>query len=178
MAYARRRFAENKRFLTPTGAVNILDNYRAVFRLSFLDEPGVPFELCKKVANRATKGERYARQACIEAAARFITDGRVLPPPLAVFISSHLLSGAQAGGKRGRDPRVNLMRDIIIANVIINLREDFGISPTRNPDRSEKTHSGCSIVTGLLQEIGLRISEDAVERIWKRCKENGPEIQI
>jgi hypothetical protein len=171
--YGRQLLAKNKTFVSPNSEDNIKSLYRATFELSFDSEHDLAFQLCKRVVNRAIKGERYAVQACLEAAAKFIADGRVLPPPLAIFISAHLQSGAKVGGEKGRHPRGNLMRDMIIANGIMNVKTLFGIFPTRNADRSESKHSGCSIFVGLLAEknIGFHISEAGVERIWKKRKD-------
>jgi hypothetical protein len=162
---------------------NIRDRYKLAFDIE-RNQPGsiwggeMVIDYCKRIVERAKNGERYAMQACLEAAATDIAEGHNLEPSLAEFVRDYLRSGANTiGAKKGRDPRVNLMRDFVIANAVGELREEFKIPPTRN-EATKDRESGCSIVVDLLKEFQVCLTEAAVERIWKRCKDNKPETII
>ena len=119
---------------------------------------------------RARRGERQAHQACIGAAVYRITRGDPLPEPLAAYVAKFLTSGGKSRvARRGVDSGKNLLRDITIYNTILNLRNRFGVPPSRN--KASHRESGCSIVAKLVkEECGLHCTEDAIMKIWKRFR--------
>jgi hypothetical protein len=122
----------------------------------------------------ALAGDRMARQACMEAAAKHISEGRALPGTLANFIAAFLGSAAKKlKGKRGHDPEANIARDLRIVLAVCAAAEKGGLRPTRNDaaqDKSNAAESACSIVARVLSEFGLHLSEGGVARIWRQHK--------
>ena len=133
---------------------------------------------CEVVIQRARRGERQAHKACIVAAVDRLRNDNSLPEPLAAYVADFLRSGGKRKfARRGADPKANLFRDIAIFNTVLNLQKRFAVPPTRN-DATTARESGCSIVTQLLkEECGLRLTEDAIEKIWKRLRKQ-PDIRI
>jgi hypothetical protein len=75
--------------------------------------------------------------------------------------------------KRGNDKFTHATRDITIANTITLVCRDFGLRPTRSRATRDKDgpESACSIVTKALSRLGIYMSEDAVEKIWRQGSE-------
>jgi len=161
---ARRYLSHNREILCPIGADHRLSVMRDAFETS-------NSALSERVIKLATSGDRSARRACLEAAAKYIAKGHSLQEPLAGFIAQLLLSAAKAPiGRRGQDPRANRLRDMAIATAVLAASEDGGIHPTRNAASRDQA-SGCSVVAQILTEFGVKLSEGGVEKIWKRYKD-------
>lgn len=70
----------------------------------------------------------------------------------------------------GPDPLTNVPRDFYITLAVSNTCDEYGFLPMRNRatrDRGTR-ESGCSIVAAALLRLGVHLSEDAIEKIWKR----------
>jgi hypothetical protein len=74
--------------------------------------------------------------------------------------------------KRGRKPETNYFRDRDVVAAIFELWKLGWYTPTRNRSlrAKEKGQCGCSIVVKALAKRGQYLSEDAVVKIWERCK--------
>ena len=61
-------------------------------------------------------------------------------------------------------------RDEYLVAVIRQLRDTYGVKPTRNriSHGLRENLSGCAIVAIVLDELGEDLSEDNVEKIWQR----------
>ncbi len=70
--------------------------------------------------------------------------------------------------RRGGDPFAYKTRDLIIVHAIAEVSKAFGYNPTRSRASKDKagTDSACSIVMEALRQVGVNMSEEAVERIW------------
>jgi len=100
--------------------------------------------------------------------ARFIEDDEVLPPELREYFKRDPIP-KPVKNKRGPDPRQRGLRNAAITSCVSELRSRYGLAPTRNlASRSKEDHdSACSKVTKALDFLGMAISEDAVQKIWK-----------
>ena len=163
----------NKGSIKPAGDGEILEHYRVALDVQLQGSFWTAMAEPERIFTRAKKGERLARQACLEMAAAYIRRGRPVHPLLAEFAADALDASARASGKRrGRDPRANELRDLLIANIIADLEADFGIDPTRNQATKEKggRESGCAIVARLLTKAGVDLRERAVEDVWAKIR--------
>jgi hypothetical protein len=75
----------------------------------------------------------------------------------------------RSSAKRGGNADVNSLRDRHIVKVIEGVCE-YGFKPTKNREPAKPRHSGCSIVTEVLANGGLKIKEQAVEKIWQKIR--------
>ena len=122
------------------------------------------------VCELAREGEKLAHEACLETAAKQIAKGLpVIQEPLAAYVAEFLKTGGSNRRSRRGRTRENAPRDTVIWFLIDNLYRERGISPTRNETR-DGLDSGCSILAQVLQESGIDISEDGVQKIWQRRK--------
>jgi hypothetical protein len=72
--------------------------------------------------------------------------------------------------KPGADAFAYGTRDISVANAVRITSRDFGFRPTRNRAArdTEGAESACSIIAQALHRLGIHMSEDAVEKSWRR----------
>jgi hypothetical protein len=51
---------------------------------------------------------------------------------------------------------------------------EIGLKATRGRDKRDANdaHSACSLVAGELKKVGLHLSEDAIEKVWRRVGKN------
>jgi hypothetical protein len=102
------------------------------------------------------------------------------------FISVLRQGRPPLGKKRGR--RANVLRDLWIAETVAMICKYHGFFPTRSPadyeflptpspatDSKDSKECGCSIIAKVLTELGIRLSEKSVGRIfgkhWVKVKE-------
>jgi hypothetical protein len=88
-----------------------------------------------------------------------------MPTYLAAF-AMELVRGIRYLGKPGRWRMDDVVRDLIIGQVIAMVVERFGLRPVRN-HASRRRASACSIVTTALALEGTAMSEANVNQIWK-----------
>ena len=124
----------------------------------------------------AERGDPYARAACFAGAADFLSDGIEFPPALARYVAEHCRATAKktsTGGKRGRSRYDKLDRDWAIETAIFLLRSTCeGVTPTRCEASRDlgKGKSACAILSKALEEIGVDIEEENLEKIWIKVR--------
>jgi hypothetical protein len=106
-----------------------------------------------------------------EAAARLIVEGKPLPPTLRYYVVEEVLRRATstvARRKTGPNRDINTARDVTIGTAVSRVVEHHGFPQTRNKATRDKAgrDSACSIVADALEEVGIHMSEDAVEKVW------------
>jgi hypothetical protein len=116
----------------------------------------------------ARAGDWFLDRVICAAAALMLRDG-ISDPELRLYVEKRLIEGVPSIGKRGRgrSKRDNAHRDVIIAGRLIPPLLDHGFQPTRNA-ATKDTESACSIVKSALANIGIHLSEAAVEKVWKK----------
>lgn len=112
------------------------------------------------LAKAAARGDKEADRQVI-AIAIWVVKRSNLPKVIHDLVVSLLL--AKLPKRRG-----DLGRDIEICLVIYRLQE-YGFSPTRNREHGPNApESGCSIVSKALAEMGIHLSERAIEKVWEK----------
>jgi len=89
--------------------------------------------------------------------------------PLGAVLGAYnirLMNPPDVRHRRGKSQVDNLVADIVIATLVLQLKERFSLNPTR----FKAWHaSGCSIVAEVLAEMGLhRGDEKAIQEVWRR----------
>jgi hypothetical protein len=108
-----------------------------------------------------------ADMAMRELIQEFHNRGEALPAYLAHY-NDKILAGFVPSRQRGPKKVGQFVQNFILAFVILELREKFGIRPTRSRDGYKLRASGCSIVAAAAAEAGLsRGAEAAFEKIWQ-----------
>lgn len=121
-----------------------------------------------KIVERARAGGIYAKLACFEAAKWYLSSGKPIPQPLAVLICDHLETGAAVlRQKDGKEPLRDIYRKAEVITLIEDLRDGFGLSPTRNAAKTAAP-SACAIVAKVVCECGWHVTEDGIQKIWQR----------
>jgi hypothetical protein len=67
-------------------------------------------------------------------------------------------------GQRGGDPRKNTARNVIIGQMVLFLSNQLRLKPTRN--LASEGECASSIVTRLLKEVDVHLTEKSVAEIW------------
>jgi hypothetical protein len=114
---------------------------------------------------RARKGEEAARGAARFLAAQILDGGATLPETLNNYIVDDLKRSTPGRRKPGKDPHANDLRDYCIAFAVLGLMKDSGLAATRNRATS-KSESACSVAVAALGDLGIHLSESAVEKIF------------
>jgi len=71
--------------------------------------------------------------------------------------------------RRGRKKATQILQDIAIVVLIIMLREEYGLAPTRRQDQRKSRPSACSVVNDVLTDKGVhRGGERAIKKVWER----------
>jgi hypothetical protein len=97
----------------------------------------------------------------------FHNRGEALPAYLAHY-NDRILAGFVPSRPRGPKKAGHLLQDVILAFIVLELREKFGIRPTRSRDGNKRRASGCSIIAVLATDAGLRRgAETAFEKVWQ-----------
>lgn len=139
-------------------------------------EADVKREKWEDLVSRAVAGDRAAESAVCFGAATFIHRGELMPAPVAEFAKELLMKkSVSRNRRRGGDPHANAFRDQFIKSALYNLKENFGILPTRSEATKDKEIriSGSAIVSGVLQSRGFEIEERGVEEVWGKREKLG-----
>jgi hypothetical protein len=112
----------------------------------------------------ARKGNVAARAAARTLAAQILDGGAALPEALNDYIVADLKKLAPARRGAGRDPYANDIRDHCILYAVLRVMKDGGFAITRNRATVGR-ESACSLATAALAELGIHLSESAVEKI-------------
>lgn len=97
--------------------------------------------------------------------ANLIYDGTWPVPALRRFIVAFLRHEVQAPGKLGRPPKI-LAGNILIAAVIQDVVDTFGLTPMRN-EATSKAQSACDAVAEAMRSMRLRpTSYDRIRKLW------------
>lgn len=91
---------------------------------------------------------------------------------LPTYLASYNMEIVHEIGERSPRPRGPkksdiFLRNIVLASIIGDVAERFGLNPTRNRTAARKP-SACLIVAQALATNGMALSEDALVTIWKR----------
>ena len=114
----------------------------------------------------AMRGDGVADATLREIAAGLIRNRKILPPKLADYVIEILEGRAP---KHRRKSRTDLRDSHIIR--AIEIAVEHGVCATRNrasADKVDAPHSGAAIVSIVLNEFGVKLSEAGVEKIWER----------
>jgi len=91
--------------------------------------------------------------------------------PLSRELTEVVLQAIRNGGQSPRPIRTNYGRDQVIA-WLVDLACDLGLNLTRNRNPSSRggddAPSACSAVARALGSRGLHLTEDGIEKIWRR----------
>ena len=124
------------------------------------------------------KGDKEATCAMIDQSIKYLTEpGLKLPTDrIEVLIQSFIVGVLEdhrrdISKKRGPKADKNALRDRYIVSVVKGVCSTFGFKPTKNRDSLKERHSGCAIVAKVLASGGLKIKEQAVEKIWQNSGE-------
>jgi hypothetical protein len=96
--------------------------------------------------------------------------GHMLPDDAREYLLRLLSEKPAKPPRRGR-PAAKSSRDFWIAQTVGRLVEKHGVAPTRNrasADKDERPTTACGIIARALRELGVNLSETAVETIWSR----------
>jgi hypothetical protein len=131
------------------------------------DDPRIGFSVWLQDFIRFARGGKMleADEALRRLAAEFLKRGEIMPEALQGYIVEVLCAPLPPSEfttlRRGR-----AARDLSIASTVATIAREFGLKPTRN--RASREHvSACSIVAGVLADLKINLSEDAVEKAWK-----------
>ena len=112
---------------------------------------------------RAQNGDVFADQKLRVLTIILLETGTQLPFSLRQYVSGILrkpLPRKHRLANRGRDIQISFAVERLV---------EQGFRPTRNlASRGGGSESGCSIVRAALEGMGIHLSEDAIEKIWKR----------
>jgi hypothetical protein len=152
--FARRVFAGATQSLSEKGGKHLWQSHIAVAELD-------------RVLGAAREGDKKALAVLRERGHALRGSGANVPDDFHTFVWEFFLDGAPKG-RPGRPPYDFVARNIVIANTIRILIEEFGFCGTRGEASREKgrTVSACRIVEDELPK-GHKVGEDAVETIWK-----------
>ena len=134
-----------------------------------LVEPSYP-HACKEtmielLIERTQNGDVEANEQLRVAAMMLLETGNPLP-----FALSRYLIGILRKGLPLKHKLANRGRDLQVCFCIKLLVEE-GFLPTRNlASRGSDTESACSVVRAALEKMGIVMSEDAIEKIWKKSR--------
>lgn len=120
----------------------------------------------------ARAGDPVIHEMLVNLILEFKSRGETLPIELAAYdmeiTRNSIARRRKAPARKGMS---NLLRDLMISDVIAGIQDRFGIAPTRS---STTRHSGCSIVAEALLDVNIPIGEDAVVKIWQKYKSARP----
>jgi hypothetical protein len=124
------------------------------------------------VVRCAEQGDPSARRACLEAASEFMSAEVVIPGTLKTFIASFCKKAAaeqEAQHDAANRPveHHNEFRDFSIGFVVTKLQDWFGMNVYRRRNAKKPTESASSLVSRLLGEAGVHITESTIEAIYK-----------
>ena len=113
----------------------------------------------------AREGDRVAIDCCAHLLWLYSKHGLQIPLPLAELAADVMVGKLEVQKNKGR-PKPQ-KRDIMIQETIIILLQCFPrLKPTRN--EASDTQSACSIVTAVLADFGIRLSEKSVEAVFSK----------
>jgi hypothetical protein len=120
-------------------------------------------------------------EAEIVQAARLINRGEPLPDLLRPKVIAFLFHKGPRK-KSGPDPMNLFTRDAAIVGLIKSIVQDYGLTATRSEASIDKSDSAASIVAKALRELGMKIPERVVNKIYqkfnsKKMREAIEEIQ-
>jgi hypothetical protein len=150
-------------------------NFYKVLALS-----GVPQQL-QWVLDNAREGEANADRALRDVYAALRHHGRHVPPTLHAYIDEGVLRGPVGPG-RGKSRARNAFADVVLASLVFNLQQKFGLPPTRRP--TSKNQSACDIVATVVSENswgGRLLDYRQIQSIWNKHKsrfERVPMLQV
>lgn len=119
-------------------------------------------ETLTDLIEKADRGDKQADARLLVAAARELEQGSALQAYAAKALMDCI--------KSPKNHRLmNRPRDIQIVIAVHAVCRECNLKPTRNAAKHGKQEapSGCSIVSLALARMGMTLSEDAVELIWK-----------
>jgi len=139
-------------------------------------------DISRLTGRRATDDPKAEYYDVVETMAGILNDPAVvdhlggLAREREYFISVLRQSRPPLGKKRGR--RANVLRDLWIAETVARVCQYHGFLPNRRP-ATDSNECGSSIVAKVLAELGIKLSEKSVGRIfgryWVKMKEQpGP----
>lgn len=144
-------------------------NYRLQAMRSSLS-PEMPSVLAEGVIAWAEQGDKTADEALRAAAADALETGRLINQKAAQYAANRLRNPTNKTARWGEKDK-NRLRDMAIAVAVFAAADEGGIFPTRSEARKGQ-ESACAIVSRVLKDFGLHLSEDGVEKIWKHCKDD------
>jgi hypothetical protein len=112
------------------------------------------------IIEMAKEGVGAADEALRELIAEINERGDVLPYDLAAYCNE--LLEAKPRRHPGRAKTDYWVRDLTIVTIVLLLTERFGLTPTG------RSRSACHVVATALHEARMRMSYEAVEKIWLR----------
>jgi hypothetical protein len=118
------------------------------------------------VRDATERKDGAASAACLMFAADELEAGRMPPRAIAIYAASRLRSGP--GKERFRKSFTNEDRNLRIASAVYAVSQGTGIAIDRN--EATETDSACTIVSRVLRELGLPLSEETIENIWHSNK--------
>jgi hypothetical protein len=90
-------------------------------------------------------------------------------PAYLVTYNDRIIAGYTPIRPRGRKKASHFLQDFVLAYLIVELHERFGLKPTRYRWGKKGRLSACSIIATAAAESGLhRGSEASIEKIWQR----------
>lgn len=122
--------------------------------------------LGEKMINLARRGNPDALTIVNSFLRAHTTSGTAPPLMLRTYLADFLGGKILPQSKRTGPPiGQNDHRDFMIAIAVDGLIQVHGLNASRSGHRM---HSACSLLSEVLKERGIRLSEDAVLKIWKR----------
>jgi hypothetical protein len=84
-------------------------------------------------------------------------------------VLGHVAIGTHPDTERGRgvSPHDNFLRDCILIRAVNHISETFGLFATRNECTTDSV-SACSVVAEACKEVGVDLTENAVNKIWRK----------
>jgi hypothetical protein len=118
-----------------------------------------------KVIEAADQGDEIAHRALVCVFAEM----QAPPAQLKAYVERAALQGPKTRKPGQHGPYDNWRRDIGIAVLVYWVRQQFGLSPTRNREsRRARRPSASSVVAAAMRRNGIEISESRVQNIWSR----------
>jgi hypothetical protein len=101
----------------------------------------------------------------LELAASRLQRGRILGEPLTDYLVGFLRNPKQPERPRGRKDTRYVDRNLVIANVILGIKDKWGFSATRN--EATESASAISITQKALKQVEIELTEAAITKIFK-----------
>jgi len=146
-----------------------LEGYRALVEAGETEtSPWFQPDRIESDVQKARAGDETAGFVLRTVVAELIKRGHPLPQTAREWAVEVIMKSALPAhrNRRGRKSMRNFGRNNWITTVIDSLRVGNGLKPTRNRETTT-SYCGCSIVSEILAESGVRLSEQAVEKIWQ-----------